>query len=40
MTTNMSKEVVGSYKHTISQKNLKRFNTENLYNMLETCGIV
>jgi hypothetical protein len=40
MTTNMSKEVVGSYKYTVSQKNLKAFNTENLYNMLEICGIV
>ena len=40
MTTNMNKNVVGSYKHRVSQKNLKAFNKENLYNMLETCGIV
>lgn len=40
MTTNMSKEVVGSYKHTIAQKNLKAFNTQNLYNTLESLGVV
>ena len=40
MTTNMSKNVEGSYKHTISQKKLKEFNTMNLYNALCEVGII
>lgn len=40
MTTNMSKEVIGSYKHTISQKNLTQFNTLNVYNTLCAVGII
>lgn len=34
MTTNMSKNVKGSYKYTINQKNLIQFNPQNLYNEL------
>ena len=40
MTTNMSKEVVGSYKHTIAQKNLNAFTTDNLFNKLQELGLV
>ena len=40
MTTNMSKEVVGSYKHTIAQKNLKKFNTKNVYETLCKIGMI
>jgi hypothetical protein len=41
MTTNMSKNVVGSYKHTLNQKrDLIDFNPQNLYNELVSCGIV
>ena len=40
MTTNMSKEVVGSYKHTIAQKNLKKFNTKNVYETLCQIGMI
>jgi|TARA_R100000030_G_C3203036_1_gene111412 hypothetical protein len=40
MTTNMSKEVVGSYKHTIAQKNLTQFNTVSVYNALCAVGII
>lgn len=41
MTTNMSKNVVGPYKHTLNQKNdLIDFNPQNLYNELVFYGIV
>ena len=39
MTTNMSKEVVGSYKHTIAQKKLQEFNTMNVYRALQSVGV-
>lgn len=34
MTTNMSKDVEGSYKYTVSQVNLLEFTPQNLYNEL------
>ena len=34
MTTNMSKDVVGSYKYTVSQSKLLEFTPQNLYNEL------
>lgn len=40
MTTNMSKNVEGSYKHTIAQRDLIDFTPQNLYNELISCGIV
>jgi len=40
MTTNMSKEVVGSYKHTIAQKNLKKFTTQTVYEALCAVGVI
>ena len=40
MTTNMSKEVVGSYKHTISQKKLNKFTKQNLFETLCAVGII
>lgn len=40
MTTNMSKEVVGSYKHPIAQKKLKKFTAQNVYESLCKVGII
>lgn len=40
MTTNMSKNVKGSYKYTINQKNLIQFNPQNLYNELISCKVI
>jgi hypothetical protein len=40
LTTNMSKNVEGSYKYTISQKNLVDFTPQNLYDQLVHCKII
>ena len=40
MTTNMSKGVVGSYKHRVVQKDLKKFTTENVYETLCEVGMI
>jgi len=40
MTTNMSKDVEGSYKYTVSQKNLIEYTPQNLYEALVNIGIV
>lgn len=40
MTTNMSKNVEGVWKYTLSQKYLKEFTEQNLYDRLVTCGII
>ena len=40
MTTNMSKNVKGSYKYTVSQKNLTDFNYNAIYEALCKVGII
>lgn len=40
MTTNMSKNVQGSYKYTLSQKQLVEFNPTNFYTELCNIGII
>lgn len=40
MTTNMSKNVEGSYKHTLSQKELLEYTPHNLYQKLVEVGII
>ena len=40
MTTNMSKKVIGSYKHTIAQKKLKEFTKMNIFEALQSVGVI
>ena len=40
MTTNMSKEVIGSYKYTVAQKNLTDFNVNAIYEALCKVGVI
>jgi hypothetical protein len=40
MTTNMSKDVVGSYKYTVRQDNLKLMTTQNLVKVLQSKGML
>lgn len=40
MTTNMSKDVEGSYKYTLSQKQLLEYTPNNLYQELVDVGII
>jgi hypothetical protein len=40
MTTNMSKEVIGSYKYTVAQKNLTDFNVNAIYEVLCKVGVI
>lgn len=40
MTTNMSKDVEGSWKYTVSQKNLQEFNEQNLFEELIAKGMI
>jgi hypothetical protein len=40
MTTNMSRDVEGSYKYTLSQKRLTEYNPHNLYEALVDKGII
>ena len=40
MTTNMSKEVVGSYKYTVAQKNLTEFDPNAIAKALSAVGVL
>lgn len=40
LTTNMSKNVPGAYKHTVSQKNLKQFKSQNIYEEFIAKGLI
>jgi len=40
LSTKMSKGVDGSFKHTIAQKNLKKFTTQNVYETLCEVGMI
>jgi hypothetical protein len=40
MTTNMSKNVEGAWKYTVSQKNLKKFNEQNMFEELIAKGVI
>lgn len=40
MTTNMSKNVEGAWKYTVSQKNLKKFDEQNMYEELIAKGVI